>query len=317
MNAPADPAGPELRRDPLSGRLVVIAPVRASRPGAFRRRELLADPTEAESCPFCAGHEDRTPPETLRLPATGEWRVRVIPNLYPAFAGQEVVVHSPQHVHFLTELPDDGVALIADAWQKRAAARGGYLHAFVNEHALAGASLPHSHSQLVWLAGPPPELTRERERGDCPLCDPADGAELVVAERGGICLRAAWAGRSPYELLVHPLEHDGDPWQSPRLAGALRIAVDGLRRLYEIEGPCPMNLWLHASDHWHLEIVPRLTTFGGIELGAGIYVNPLRPEDAAARLRAAAGYSSSSESSASSGSSSSSSSSPPSSSSTA
>jgi UDPglucose--hexose-1-phosphate uridylyltransferase len=306
VSKPADSAGPELRRDPLSGRLVVIAPIRASRPGTFRRREPRIDHSEAESCPFCAGHEEQTPPESLRLPVAGQWRIRVVPNLYPAFAGQEVVVHSPRHVHFLTELSDDDVALIARAWQARAAARGGYLHAFVNEHALAGASLPHSHSQLVWLAGPPPELTREIERHGCPLCDPPGGGGLVVAERGGVCVRAAWAGRTPYELLVQPIEHESDPWLSPRLATALQLAVEGLRRLHDVEGACPMNLWLHASDHWHLEVVPRLTTFGGVELGAGIYVNPLRPEDAAARLRAATDYSSGSESSASSTSSSSS-----------
>ncbi len=223
--------------------------------------------------------------------------MRVVPNRYPAFDGQEVVVHSPRHVHFLTELSSDDLALVAEAWQARAGAREGYLHAFVNEHALAGATLPHSHSQLVWLAGPPPEVDAELGPGPCPLCAPAGGEELVVAERDGVSLRAAWAGRAPYELLVHPVEHEGDPWRSRRLAVALALAVDGLRRLHAVEGLCPTNLWLHASGHWHLEVVPRLTTFGGIELGAGIYVNPLRPEDAAARLRAGGSYSSGSSSS--------------------
>jgi UDPglucose--hexose-1-phosphate uridylyltransferase len=286
MNDGTGPADTELRRDPLSGRLVVVAPGRSKRPGAFRHTPLVVTAEEIESCPFCAGHEERTPPESLRLPGEGNgWQVRVVPNLYPAFAGQEVVIHTPRHCHFLAELADDEIAVVAEAWQARAAARDGYLHAFVNERSEAGASLPHTHSQLVWFDGPPPEVERELRSGSCPVCDPPGGEALMIAERDGVLLRAAWAGRMPYELLVAPVAHESDPWQSDRLATALQLAAEGLRRLHELEGPCPMNLWLHASGHCHIEIVPRLTILGGIELGAGYFVNPLPPETAAEALR--------------------------------
>jgi UDPglucose--hexose-1-phosphate uridylyltransferase len=280
------PADTKLRRDPLSGRLVVVAPGRSKRPGAFRRTPLEVTAEEIESCPFCAGHEERTPPESLRLPG-GEncWQVRVVPNLYPAFAGQEVVIHTPRHCHFLAELADEEIAVVAEAWQARAAARDGYLHAFVNERSEAGASLPHTHSQLVWFHEAPPEVERELRSGSCPVCDPPGSEALTIAERDGVLLRAAWAGRMPYELLVAPVAHESDPWQSDRLATALQLAAEGLHRLHELEGPCPMNLWLHASGHWHIEIVPRLTILGGIELGAGYFVNPLPPETAAEALR--------------------------------
>jgi UDPglucose--hexose-1-phosphate uridylyltransferase len=265
---------------------VVIAPGRSKRPGAFRHWPQKVTRSERESCPFCAGHESQTPPEVLRLPASETaWKVRVVPNLYPAFAGQEVVVNSSRHLHFLAELTNEELDLVAEAWQARARARGGYLHAFVNEHAEAGATLPHTHSQLVWFDKPPPEVEREFDTGDCPLCKPPGGDELVVAERDGVLLRTAWAGRMPYELLVAPADHERDPWQSARLATALQLAAEGLRRLHELEGSCPMNLWLHRSEHWHIEIVPRLTILAGIELGAGYYVNPLPPETAAAALR--------------------------------
>jgi UDPglucose--hexose-1-phosphate uridylyltransferase len=285
MTPEPGPLESELRRDPLSGRLVVIAPGRAKRPGAFRHWPLKVSRSERESCPFCAGHEERTPPELLRLPAGDDrWKVRVVPNLYPAFAGQEIVINAPRHCHFLAELADDELALVAETWQTRATAHEGYLHAFVNEHAEAGASLPHTHSQLVWFDGPPPEVERELEASSCCVCEP-DGDELVVAEREGVVLRVAWAGRMPYELLVAPVEHEPDPWRSTQLAAALQLAAEGLRRLHELEGPCPMNLWLHESSHWHIEIVPRLTILAGIELGAGYFVNPLPPETAAAALR--------------------------------
>jgi galactose-1-phosphate uridylyltransferase len=92
----------DIRHDPLTGRWVAIAPERASRPGAAAPAS-----DEREACPFCAGHEDRTPPETLRLGdgPTG-WGVRVVPNLYPALERQEVVIHGPEHVHSIGALSD-------------------------------------------------------------------------------------------------------------------------------------------------------------------------------------------------------------------
>ncbi len=159
-------AAPELRRDPLSGRLVVVAPDRARRPGAFPQLEPPPDPDELDDCPFCAGREDRTPPETLRLPADGGWQVRVVPNLYPAFERQEVVVHTPRAPALdRRALQSSSSRSSPSAWQARAeAARAegfGYVHALVNEGRAAGASLPHTHSQLVWLREPPPAVVGE------------------------------------------------------------------------------------------------------------------------------------------------------------
>ena len=94
---------------------------------------------ELDSCPFCEGREDRTPPETLALPAreppdSPGWRVRVVPNLYPAFERQEVVVHSRDHKRSFAELDDEEVAFVADAWRlRRDAHPEGYLHALVIE----------------------------------------------------------------------------------------------------------------------------------------------------------------------------------------
>lgn len=276
----------ELRRDPVSGRLVIVAPGRSKRPGAFRRLPAEVSPEELETCPFCPGHEEQTPPEVLRLPiGADQWQVRVVPNLYPAFAGQEVVIHTPRHCHFLADLTADEVDAVAEAWRSRAAARDGYLHAFVNERPEAGATLPHSHSQLVWFDGAPPEVERELRTGSCLVCDGPGSDALAIVERDGLVLRAAWAGRTPYELLIAPVAHESDPWRSDLLAPALQLAAEGLRRLHTLEGPCPMNLWLHASGHWHIEVLPRLTVFAGIELGAGYFVNPLAPEAAAAALR--------------------------------
>jgi UDPglucose--hexose-1-phosphate uridylyltransferase len=195
----------------------------------------------------------------------------VVPNLYPAFERQEVVVHSPLHVRTFAELSDDEVAAVAEAWQARrqAALDEGfaYVHALINEGAAAGSSLPHSHSQLVWLRERPPEVAHETGTATELL------RGLVVAERGSMRAAVHRAGRLPYETLI-----GGEPFE---LEDALLLLRDVVGRLRALEGALPWNAWLHEG---HLELVPRLSVLAGVELGAGIYVNTVAPEDAAAAL---------------------------------
>jgi UDPglucose--hexose-1-phosphate uridylyltransferase len=249
----------------------VIAPGRAKRPGAARVELEPPTPQELETCPFCAGHEDMTPPQTLVLPEHGDWRVRVVPNLYPALERQEVVVHSRRHVRSLAELEGDEPELVAEAWQRRAAAVPGYVHALVNEGREAGSSLPHSHSQLVWLPEPPPTRTRPRLE--------------QFAEVGRLVAGCPWASRLPYETVIAPADPDRSGIQSTLLGPALRLLVDIVRRLHTVEGPVPLNAWLEHDGHdWRLVLLPRMTIIAGLELGAGIFVNTLPPEEAARRL---------------------------------
>jgi UDPglucose--hexose-1-phosphate uridylyltransferase len=298
----------------------VIAPARARRPGADR---LAAEPDDdVAGCPFCEGRERATPPETFALGPPGRaadapgWRVRVVPNKFPAFGPwsdegdrtglfarraalgrQEVVVHSPRHVRTLAELSSRELEYVAEAWQARAGAAREqgfpYVQPLINEGRAAGASIQHSHSQLVWLEEEPPLVDQERRaqdaEGGCVLCrvlaEEREQRIRLVAERDGLALLCPFAGRQPYELLVAPHECDRDPFTSPLLAPALRLAAEGIRRLRVAEGPVPVNLWLHPAGHWHLEIVPRLTILAGLELGSGYFVNTLAPESAAGVLR--------------------------------
>ena len=252
---------------------MVVAPGRGGRPGAWLPGPAEAGPEELERCPFDAGREDRTPPETLRV--GDPWQVRVVPNLYPAFERQEVVIHTPDHLRSFGDLPEAQIEAIAEAWQERieaALAEGfGYVHALVNEGRLAGASLPHSHSQLVWLREDPPAVSTENNTGLAELL--ADG-DLRVFEHRGAAVVVHRAGAAPYESLI--------------AGGSLADRLGALRRLVirvrELEGPFAWNAWLHAREPKHLHFVPRLTALAGIELGAGIYVNVLPPEVAAEKL---------------------------------
>jgi UDPglucose--hexose-1-phosphate uridylyltransferase len=193
---------PDLRIDPLTGLRTIVAGDRAVRPGGG----MHADPRPAidpEKDPFLDGHEDRTPPELFALrpdggaPDTPGWRVRVVPNLYPALAppdggppqagadplasgrgepelfpsrpaegAHEVIVNAPKPVTSLAELEPDEVATAMDVWRERMRthAESPYVHVLVNEGREAGASLPHTHAQLYALPFVPAAIARERER---------------------------------------------------------------------------------------------------------------------------------------------------------
>jgi UDPglucose--hexose-1-phosphate uridylyltransferase len=198
---------PELRIDPLSGHRTIVAGERSRRPGG-EPRCAPAEPIDPEQDPFAEGHEDRTPPELYALrpdggaPNSPGWRVRVVPNLYPALTpaapgggerspaeldwvspvqvrGQpelfvsrpatgahELVINGPQPVLSLAELPREQVLLAVDVWRERmrAHADSPYVQLIVNERREAGASLPHTHAQLYALDFVPTEVARERER---------------------------------------------------------------------------------------------------------------------------------------------------------
>jgi UDPglucose--hexose-1-phosphate uridylyltransferase len=206
--------------------------------------------------------------------------VRVVPNLYPAFEHQEVVIHSPRHAVSFAQLSEHETALVAEAWRLRAGAARmqgfGYVHALINEGRAAGASLSHTHSQVVWLREEPPAVIAERGQG-CGVCSLVFRAENVIFERDGLIALCPAAGRAPYELLLAPTGHGDGPFD---------IWLDGaLALLAEMLGA--WNAWLHADGHPHIEVVPRIGVFAGVELGAGIWVNIVPPEDAAARLREA------------------------------
>ncbi|MDX6566897.1 MAG: UDPglucose--hexose-phosphate uridylyltransferase, partial [Gaiellales bacterium] len=123
LAAPTSGVG-DLRLDPVSGIRAVVAPGRAHRPGAFTTVGPRPVRQTPEECPFCAGHEDRTPPETLVLPSSGRWDVRVVPNLYPALVPpdglNEVVVHGREHVTAFAALSTARVEQVCAAWAARA-----------------------------------------------------------------------------------------------------------------------------------------------------------------------------------------------------
>jgi UDPglucose--hexose-1-phosphate uridylyltransferase len=332
---PSPPSAPgELRQDPLTGLWVAITTGRAARPEAFLRD---SGPARGRlGCPFCPGNEHMTPPEVWADREPGSepdrpgWRVRAVPNKFPAFAGSgppgngaapagglyrvaptagvhEVVVHSPDHEATLAELPAASVARVLAAWRARLAAYRaeplGVVLLIVNQGRTAGASLEHPHSQLLAPAARPERVRAEVERlagpgcAACALLAAEAGGPRVVERAGGLVTLCPWASSAPFEALLLPETHlprfeDGDAAGDRAVAGALGGL---LRRLAGAAGTgAPYNLVLHSAPpgcadfHWHLHLLPRLTTYGGFELGSGVVINVVDPDRAAAALRQAA-----------------------------
>jgi UDPglucose--hexose-1-phosphate uridylyltransferase len=321
----------QLRLDPLTGRWVVVSMARAERPDAFLTRRLPVESGPDRPCPFCPGNEEATPPALETYGPQGEWLMRVVPNLYPAFSGNEpmavqnigpvftqapasgiheVVVFSPSHVASFADLTDAQAGLVMAAVRDRiedhSRARGlRYSQFIVNAGREAGASLDHPHGQLLAMPLVPNELVDEqagfeRFRGACLLCTVLEAEEETahrVVQMDGRHLLVApfWSG-TPYEMLLIPRTHEAmvhhaDPGDLAAVGRAIR---DALARLRRTVGDVAYNIVLHyapfrsRSDfHWHVHLLPKVTTRAGFELGTGVLINVLSPEYAAAELRAA------------------------------
>jgi UDPglucose--hexose-1-phosphate uridylyltransferase len=294
-----------LRLDPVSGIRVVVAPGRAHRPGAFTTVEPRAVRQTPERCPFCAGHEDQTPPATLVLPGTaGEWALRVVPNLFPALeppdGANEVVIHTPAHSTAFAELSRLEIERMCDAWASRAEAHASAgrrsLLCSINDGPASGASIDHTHSQLTATSFVPPLIAARlrRFRAGCPVCAElaAFGAAVrTVEERDAMRVYAPWASALPYQLRAAPLVHASDGLIArDELASALEtIAAVYTRAL----GTVSWNAWLQTRPldgddprlHWYVEAFPRLTVLAALELGAGLPTCTIEPEAAARALR--------------------------------
>jgi UDPglucose--hexose-1-phosphate uridylyltransferase len=223
----------------------------------------------------------------------------------PALGAHEVIVNAPAAVPVLADLDAEQVALAVDVWRERmrAHSEAACLHLIVNERREAGASLPHTHAQLFALEFVPAAIARERERfgayatrtmGGNLLADLVQQEvrrrERIVAIDSETVLMAPYGARVPYQLMIAPrtprmrFEDDG-PTGAAMLHAALRRLAAHLG-----ESP-PLNLWVRTAprgaEHfcWRIDILPRLTTLAGLELGTGVNLNTVAPEQVAAQLR--------------------------------
>jgi UDPglucose--hexose-1-phosphate uridylyltransferase len=230
-----------------------------------------------------------------------------VPDLFtalPARGRHEVIVNGPQPVTSLADLPVEQVAAAIEVWRERMRAHASaYPHLMVNERVEAGASPPHTHAQLLALDFVPAAVARERERFGAHAVRTMGGNLLedlvqeevrrrdrIVAIDDEAVLLCPYASRLPFALMLAPRRRrerfeDGGP------TGAA-LLHDGLSRLRRRFGASPpLNLWVRTAPRdaerfcWRIDVVPRLTSLAGLELGTGVYLNVVAPEQAAAELR--------------------------------
>ena len=240
---------PELRKDPITGRWVIMASDRGRRPNDFVLDQVRSD--EAVPCAFCAGNEDKTPPEIAAFreegshPNTPGWKVRVVPNKFPALkiegnlnkqgiglydamngvGAHEVIIESPRHVTNFADMETSEIREAMLMYKNRITdlmkdERIKYVLVFKNYGYAAGASLRHAHSQVIATPVTPvtikTELKKAKEyyhgKDRCLFCDIIHqelmfGKERVALENDLFIALAPFASRFPFELAVFPKRH--------------------------------------------------------------------------------------------------------------
>jgi UDPglucose--hexose-1-phosphate uridylyltransferase len=329
---------PELRKDPIHGMWVIISTERSRRPSDFVSEERRSI---GGFCPLCEGNEDRTPPEIIAFrdngtsPNSPGWSLRVVPNKFPALriegdldregegvydkmngiGAHEVVIETPEHSGTLATLSLKAVENVLWAYRERIIdlrrdQRLQYVLVFKNHGVAAGASLEHSHSQIIALPIIPKRVREEIEgaktyfhyKDRCVFCDiirqELQKKSRVIIENKLFVSIAPFASRFPFETWVLPKTHHPsfEHMEPIHYEQAAQILSETLQRMNQVLDDPPYNYIIHTSSfpaldsdyyHWHFEIMPKLTKVAGFEWGTGFYINPTPPEEAAAYMREA------------------------------
>lgn len=323
---------PELRKDPIIDRWVIISTDRGRRPQDYPP---LPPKQNQKDCPFCPGHEDKTPPEIFAFRPTNTprntpgWTLRVVPNKYPALmiegdldregqgmfdkmngvGAHEVIIEHVDHTKELADLSFREVEDVIWAFLGRSIdlkqdPRFRYILIFKNQGEAAGASLEHTHSQLIATPIIPMQVQNEirgsrdyfahKER--CIFCDAIhqnikENVRVVMQNERFITFEP-YAPCFPFETWILPKFHASafDSLKKQDVVSLAQILKDTLMCLHFALNIPPYNFIIHTAPlhdnceeyyHWHFEIVPRLTRVAGFEWGSGFFINPVSPEEAA------------------------------------
>lgn len=280
--------------DVTTNRWIVIAEGRSKRPKDAPKEAVNVN----KICVFCPGFERIPGTELYRIgegqPYEKGWQVRVIANKYPITDFHEVIIHSPDDKIDIPQLPAEHVELILKAYKERfnANKENGHSIIFNNVGEAAGASLAHPHSQLVVV---PKQITLDSLK--------LEPIKNVVVDNDNFVVFCPEFSQWPFELWIAPKkrnEYFGDVGDDMLkdlavvLKGALTRLIrhlsskphehPGMPVIKFKDGPA-YNFYIHYDRDWYIRIVPRLVHRAGFELGTGLSVNTVDPEDAAQALK--------------------------------
>jgi len=307
----------EIRKDYIQEKYVIIAPRRGLRPHDVERPERIAAVKKTD-CVFCPKNVDRIAAvlQTTTKPKRPDepWAIKVIANKYPAvskknsraYGTQEVVIETPDHRAEIEDLSTARVAEIFSTYAERTKEiskdkKIQYLLIFKNNGGAAGASLEHAHSQIFATEFLPPHLKDKSQRvqayklktGRCVYCDTIKkertGPRLVYQDRNVIAF-CPWASMHNYEVWLMPKRHLDNVTllsaiERTSMATALKKILKKINRL-----ALPYNYYFHQvihdeDQHLYLKITPRGSVWAGVEIGSGLIINPIPPEQAAGFYR--------------------------------
>ena len=303
----------ELRRDYIQEKYVIIAPRRTERPHELER-PVRVHPAASKTCAFCP-NKIEAQAQILTVEGKRGWLIKVIANKFPAvtldnpkaYGMQEVVVETPEHRPELEELPLAHLTKLFEVYAERTKAISDnpkieYIIIFKNEGGTAGASILHSHSQIFATNFLPPHLLDKSQKvqayklktGRCVYCDVISRerrSPRLVYDDGTVVAFTPYASMYNYEVWVLPrrhLDNIGDLTESERISWAKNMK----RLLHKISKlGLPYNYYFHQvvhdeDQHLYMKITPRGSVWAGVEIGSGLIINPVSPEEAARYYRA-------------------------------
>lgn len=300
----------EIRKAYLLNKYVIITPGRAKRPRDIKEATIIS---RKGSCPFCTESIDKK--NIVDIIGKGKaWDVLSIKNIFPAvtlnnkyaYGIQEVIIETPSHNAELGELPEKGIVKVLKMYGKRTKLiseidKIDYILCFKNQGSKAGASIVHAHSQIFATNIIPPDIHQELglaqsykiEHGTCAYCDiisKETKSERKIFEDDYVAAFTPYASEYHYEAWIFTKRHidnvsemNEDEFKS--FAKALKIILSKLDKL-----GLSFNYFLHQvvsneDQHFYLKIQPRDSVWAGVELGSGLVINSVTPEDAASYYR--------------------------------
>ena len=330
----------ELRLDPMTARWVIISNERDLGPDGY---DIDSPVIKGGNCPFCPGSEKMTPPEVdadrpdNSKPDTPGWVTRTVPNKFPALKNEpkiertgvgmfdmmngvgehEVIVEDIDHNKQLADLDVEQIKKVVNVYKRRSIELGKddrfkYVLIFKNYGQAAGASLEHSHTQLISLPVVPKRVMEELEcahryydyKERCVFCDivrqEMEYRHREISENDDFVAFCPFASRSPFEIFITPRKHESyfTDISDREIGSFAQILKEILMRMKVALHDPPYNFIIHTTPlngngdfsgyyHWHVELIPKLSKIAGFEWGTGFYINPTSPETASKYLREA------------------------------
>ncbi|MBN2422662.1 galactose-1-phosphate uridylyltransferase [Candidatus Woesearchaeota archaeon] len=307
---------PELRKDYILNRYVIIATERGKRPDQFKAKKTSK---QVKNCFFCPGNENLTPPEIGRqlLDASDVkgWSIRYFPNKFPAvhqegkpdittdndfftyadaFGVHEVIVETPDHNKELADLSPDYISEILKIYKQRIEILSEfpgvkYVTVFKNHGETAGTSIIHTHSQIIAYNIVPVIIQEKEEKSgkDCPYCKIINiekNSFRRCFENNSMIAFTPYASRFPFEIWIFPKRHviNITRFNEDEFIELAEILKKVLLKLKELNAP--YNMYLHYGIeklHFQIVIAPRLAKWAGFEFSTGTIINSMPPEKAA------------------------------------